>query len=298
MSTVTLPTTASRSREILAWAPLAVLPTAALILGSALPAWQLMWSLAFSIYAGLKWLTFVDRVPADETLSLRALGYLLLWPGMDAPTFFSRRRRVSAPTRAEWIFAVAKIAFGILLLNLALANLSSTPYAVAWAGLAGLTFVLHFGLFDLLSLSWRHAGVDARPIMRAPINATTLAEFWSERWNLAFRDLAHVYIFRPLAPRIGLRGATMATFLASGLIHDFVISIPAGGGYGLPTLYFVLQGCGVCFERTRLGRRLGFDRGEIGWFYCLAMTTLPVGLLFHGPFIDRVVLPMLSLTPI
>ncbi len=298
MSTAILRTTASRSRELLAWAPLAVLPAIALALGSALPAWLLMWSLAFSVYAGLKWLTFADRVPTDETLSLRAFGYLFLWPGMDAPAFFSRRRPVSAPTRAEWIFAVAKIAFGIMLLNLAIANLSSTPLAAAWVGLVGLTFILHFGLFDLLSLSWRLAGVDAQPIMRAPINAQSLGEFWSDRWNLAFRDLAHVYIFRPLAARIGVLAATMATFLVSGLIHDFVISIPAGGGYGLPTLYFVLQGCGVCFERTRLARRLGLGRGETGWFYCLALTTLPVCLLFHSMFIDRVVIPMLSLKPI
>jgi Membrane bound O-acyl transferase family len=298
MSTAILRPTAGHSREILAWAPLSVVPVIAWTLGSAHPAWLLMWALAFSVYAGLKWLTFVDRVPADETLSLRALGYLFLWPGMDAPTFFSRQRLVAPPTRAEWLFAVAKIAFGAMLLNLAIANLNSTPLAAAWAGLAGLTFVLHFGLFDLLSLSWRLAGVDARPLMRAPINAQSLGEFWSERWNLAFRDLAHVYVFRPLAPRLGVRGATLATFVVSGLIHDFVISIPAGGGYGFPTLYFVLQGCGVCFERTRLARRLGLGRGEIGWFYCLAMTMLPVGLLFHGPFIDRVVLPMFSLNPI
>jgi hypothetical protein len=298
MSATTYSTTASSSRELIIWAPLAVLPTAALMLGLALPSWLLMWSLAISVYAGLKWLSFADRVPAGESLSLRALGYLLLWPGMDAPTFFARGRPVARPTPIEWMFAVLKVVFGLLLLNLAIANLNSTPFAAAWAGLIGLAFVLHFGLFNLLSLTWRLAGVDARPIMRAPINATSLGEFWSERWNLAFRDLAHVYVFRPLAPRIGVRGATLATFLVSGLIHDFVISIPAGGGYGLPTLYFAFQGCGVCFERTRVARRLGLGRGETGWFYCLATTTLPVCLLFHGPFIDRVVLPMLALSPI
>lgn len=298
MATALVRTSDKPSRELLAWTPLAVAPAVILTLGSVLPAWQLMWVLALSVYAGLKWLTFVDRVPAEERLSLRALGYLFLWPGMDAPAFFSRRRLVERPAWNAWLFALVKIAFGAMLLSLAIANMRSTPLAAAWAGLAGLAFVLHFGLFDLLSLLWRTAGVDARPIMRAPINATSLAEFWSERWNLAFRDLAHVYVFRPLAPRLGVRGATLATFVVSGLIHDFVISIPAGGGYGLPTLYFVLQGCGVCFERTRIARRLGLGRGEIGWLYCLALITLPAGLLFHRPFIDYVVLPMLALNPI
>jgi Membrane bound O-acyl transferase family len=295
MSTATLPAIGHRSRELIAWAPLALLPAAALTLGSVLSSWLWMWSLALSVYAGLKWLTFADRVPAGEGLSLRALGYLVLWPGMDAPTFFARRRHVAEPTPIEWMCAVLKVMFGLLLLKLASAKLDSTPLAAAWAGLVGLVFVLHFGLFDLLSLTWRQFGVDARPIMRAPINATSLAEFWGERWNLAFRDLAHVYVFRPLAPRIGVRGATLATFVVSGLIHDFVISVPAGGGYGLPCLYFVIQGLGLLFERSRIGRRLGLVRGKIGWLYCLTVTTLPVCLLFHGPFMNRVVIPMLAL---
>lgn len=297
MSTAALPTTASRSRGLITWAPLAILPVATLILASRLPGWLLMWSLAFAFYAGLKWLSFAERVPASEMRSFRAVGYLLLWPGMDVPTFFARRR-VARPALFEWIFALFKVGFGLFMLKLAIANLDLPPLAAAWAGLIGLVFVLHFGLFHLLSLSWRSFGVDARPIMRAPINAPSLAEFWGERWNLAFRDLAHTHVFRPLAPRIGVRGATLATFIVSGLIHDFVISLPAGGGYGLPTLYFVIQALGLCFERSRFARRLGLGRGTIGWFYCLAVTTLPVGLLFHRMFIDRVVLPMLALKSI
>ena len=298
MSTTTCSTTLSHSRELVIWAPLAVLPVAALTLGRALPAWILMWLLAISVYGGLKWLSFADRVPAAARLSLRALGYLLLWPGMDAPTFFKRHPHGSERPAIEWMFAFLKVVLGFLLLCFAIADLTSTPLTAAWAGLIGLAFVLHFGLFDLLSLSWRHFGVDARPIMRSPINATSLAEFWGERWNMAFRDLAHAYVFRPLVPRIGVHGATMATFIVSGLIHDLVISVPAGGGFGQPTLYFVLQGLGLFFERTRLARRLGLGRGKIGWLYCLAVIALPVGLLFHRPFIDRVVLPMLALNRI
>jgi Membrane bound O-acyl transferase family len=298
MSATTSFTTGRSAREFVLWTPLAVLPVAALALGARLPAWLFMWVLAISVYAGLKWLSFADRAPASEIVSWRALGYLAGWPGMDAATFFAKGRHVAEPKAREWLFAVAKLALGLLLVRLAVANWHAAPVAAAWAGLVGLAFVLHFGLMHLLSLSWRRFGVEARPIMRAPIKATSLAEFWGERWNLAFRDLAHVYVFRPLAPRIGVRGATMATFLVSGLIHDFVISIPAGGGYGLPTLYFVLQGCGVWFERTRVARRLGLGRGAAGWLSCLAITVLPVCLLFHRPFIDRVLLPMLAAIPI
>src|SRR5580658_7944399 len=147
MSTALVRSIENPSREILAWTPLAVVPAIALTLGSTLPAWLWMWALALAVYAGLKWLTFVDRTSADETPSLRALGYLFFWPGMDAPTFLSRRRLVAPPARSEWLFSIAKIALGAMLLNLAIANLKSTPLASAWAGLVGLAFILHFGLF-------------------------------------------------------------------------------------------------------------------------------------------------------
>ncbi|HUG93724.1 MAG TPA: MBOAT family protein [Planctomycetaceae bacterium] len=160
--------------------------------------------------------------------------------------------------------------------------------------MAGIVFVLHFGLFHLLSLSWRRAGINAPPIMNAPVCSSSLAEFWGRRWNLAFRDVAYSYVFRPVLPRLGGRGASMAVFLASGFVHDLVISIPAQAGWGLPTLYFAIQGVGTLAERTRLGRRLGLGRGAVGWLFCAVVTLAPLGLLFHRPFLERVVLPMLE----
>ena len=68
---------------------------------------------------------------------------------------------------------------------------------------------------------------------------------WGKRWNLGFRQLAHELIFRPLYRTLGPETAGFLVFTASGLIHDLVISLPARGGYGLPTLYFLIQGAGV-----------------------------------------------------
>ena len=83
----------------------------------------------------------------------------------------------------------------------------------------------------------------------------------------------------------------MAVFLASGLVHDVVISFPAGSGFGMPTLYFGIQGLGVLFERSEAGRRLGARRGLSGRLFALAAATLPIGLLFHSAFIERVMIP-------
>ena len=85
----------------------------------------------------------------------------------------------------------------------------------------------------------------------------------------------------------------MAVFVVSGVIHDVVISTAARAGYGLPTLYFIIQGLALLFERSRIGRRIGLGKTVIGWVYCAGVILGPVGLLFHRPFIEHVVVPML-----
>jgi alginate O-acetyltransferase complex protein AlgI len=129
--------------------------------------------------------------------------------------------------------------------------------------------------------------------MQAPLLATSLSEFWGRRWNLAFRDLVHAYLFRPLAPRIGATYAMLAVFLASGIMHDLVITLPARGGWGGPTLYFLIQAAGALAERSRRGRRLGLGSGIVGRLFSGALLVLPLPLLFPAAFVERVVLPFL-----
>jgi hypothetical protein len=92
---------------------------------------------------------------------------------------------------------------------------------------------------------------------------------------------------------LGAAGATLAAFLFSGVIHDLVISVPAGGGYGLPTAYFLLQGVGLLAERSSVGERLKLRRGLRGRLFCAVVTVGPLGLLFHPPFVREIILPML-----
>src|ERR1022692_4792814 len=67
----------------------------------------------------------------------------------------------------------------------------------------------------------------------------SIAEFWGRRWNSAFRDLAHPFVFVPAARRWGLVVALWVSFAVSGFAHELVISVPAGAGFGLPTAYFL-----------------------------------------------------------
>ena len=79
--------------------------------------------------------------------------------------------------------------------------------------------------------------------------------------------------------------------MVSGLVHDLIISVPARGGFGLPTLYFVLQGAGMMVEKSSCGRR--HLRGVAGRLFAIAVTALPLTLLFHASFITRVIVPFM-----
>jgi Membrane bound O-acyl transferase family len=279
-----------------AWIPLAILPTAVCLFRARFLPWEFMWLLSLAIFFGFKWETWysasVDRTQAGWR---RNAGYLFLWPGMDAPKFLASDRPVARIKSREWAEAFGKTLGGAALVGfVAHRPLATNTLFDGWLGMLGMVLLLHFGLFHLVSLTWRVAGVDAQPIMRAPAASTSLSEFWGKRWNLGFRQLTHGLVYEPLRRQVGSAAAILAAFLASGIIHDLVISFPAGGGYGLPTSYFLLQGIGVLFEKSMLGRRLGIDHGIRGWLYVLLCVSAPAYFLFHPLFIKRVMLPFFA----
>ncbi len=316
-------TASSRRRprsELLAWLPLVGLPLAVVVSLHAAEPWVFMWALSASIFAGFKWLTWwqatspclseespsplrgatVVRVagfPAWAGLgrgSLRSVAYLLLWPGMDATTFLNPAARPPTPALREWLAAALKTAVGAALFW-GVARLAAPALLIAagWVGLFGLIFLLHFGSFHLVSLVWRTVGIQARPIMDGPIRAASLSELWGRRWNLAFHVLARDLVVGVARNRLGAAGATLLAFAASGLLHDLVISVPARGGYGLPTAYFLLQGIGLLVERSPLGSRIGLRSGPWGRVYVLVVAGAPAFWLFHPPFVLRVIVPFM-----
>ena len=259
-----------------------------------MPAWLFMWALSFAIFAALKWMTWWtahDQVPANVG---RTLAYLLAWPGMDADNFLDPQVQPDRPSLQDCLWATTKTLFGIVLVwGIARCIPAEQALLRGWIGLFGLIFFLHFGSFHLLALFWQMNGVNTAPIMSSPILSKTLSEFWGKRWNLGFRQLAHEFIFRPLQKHTGASVAGLLVFVASGLIHDLVISVPARGGYGLPTAYFVVQGLGVLFERSALARRIGLQKGLPARIFTLVVTAAPAFWLFHPPFVDRVIIPFM-----
>ncbi|MBA4191447.1 MAG: hypothetical protein C0467_26000 [Planctomycetaceae bacterium] len=263
----------------------------------ACPPWVVMWALATAIFAACKWLTWRTTL-TTHTPTWRHAAYLFAWPGLDAKAFFNPRPLPNdrRPTRGEWAFAVGKFLLGVALIWGVVPGIPPCFLLLrGWVGMAGLIFLLHFGTFHLLSCSWRAAGVDAKPLMNWPVLAVGVSEFWGKRWNTAFRDLTHRFLFSPLAKRLGPRGGVAAGFLFSGVVHDLVISVPAGGGYGWPTLYFVAQGFGLLAERSKTGKRLGLGAGWQGRAFTTAIVVAPVYGLFHPPFVIEVILPFLAM---
>jgi hypothetical protein len=258
------------------------------------PRWAQMWTLALSIYAGCKWLTW-QATAIPDVPAWKHYAYLFAWPGMDAASFLEESgSHLSRCRDNEWIAAASRLMFGVaLLFGVARVIPQHDEYVVGWIGMIGIVLILHFGVFHLLSCSWRNKGVQARPLMNRPLRSTSLSEFWGRRWNTAFRDLTYRFLFRPCASWFGPRAGILAGFVFSGAIHDLVISVPARGGYGGPTAFFAIQGAAMLIERSQFGRRLGLGAGWPGRFFAIGVLLAPAGLLFHRPFVVGIIAPFM-----
>ena len=277
------------------WLPLPVLPLRAVAFHNVLPPWAFMWILAFAIYFSLKWLTWWRARTRIAHATWRSAAYLLAWPGMDAEAFLDASRRVPPPLPATWLWAIIETVLGTVLFWVVARFVPhGKPLLRGWLGMLGLILLLHFGTFQIVGLLWQSFGVNAKPIMSAPLRSTSLGEFWGKRWNLGFRQLAHELIFRPLHRSLGAGAAGFLVFVASGLIHDLVISLPARAGYGLPTAYFVLQGAGMTIEHSSFGKRLGLGYGVLGWLFMALFVAGPAFWLFHPWFVLRVIPPFMQ----
>ena len=105
-----------------------------------MPAWLFMWTMAGALYAACKWLTFRDaRARGVAAGGARTLGYLLLWPGMDAAAFLAGDA-VRRPQASEWLAAAAKTLFGAALTWIvARAALPAREVLAGWLAMIGIS---------------------------------------------------------------------------------------------------------------------------------------------------------------
>ncbi|HLY09323.1 MAG TPA: MBOAT family protein [Planctomycetota bacterium] len=206
----------------------------------------------------------------------RALGYWALWPGMDSRPF-AETVPGAGPGLLAW--GLVKMAAGATLLAVRV----GVPPVDVLRVLAGIGLLVHLGLCDVLAGFWRMRGVAVGRLFVNPLAASTLGEFWGRRWNLAFHAVAREFVFRPAAQRWGPAAGVLLTFGCSGLLHELLLSVPVGGGYGLPFAYFVLHGLLVLAER-----RWGLG----GRVWTLLWLLAPAPLLFHPWFVRSLIWPL------
>ncbi len=248
------------------------------------PRWVLMWVLAGSIYGACKCITLVRLAHPFSQPGIWI--YLFAWPGMNSPAFFQRTppvlpRRIGISGIAFLVTGIAGICF---------AGQIQTPLLRGVLGMVGCVMMLHFGLFRLLADWWTVNGWNAPALMKAPLLTLSLSDFWGKRWNRAFRDLTHRFLFRPLTKLLNPAHALLSGFLVSGLVHELVITVPAGGGYGGPTVYFLIQGFGILGEK-HLWPDSSPQFARILTVVCLFA---PLPLLFPPLFIREVMAPFVT----
>lgn len=278
-------TTDEQKPVVQSWIGVVVLGVGVLtILTSAWAAipWIRMWLLAAGVYFSVKALVLM-RTPSALADTIE---WLLFCPTLNLAGFTRRSSVESQHAFRLALVGLMDFAFGAALLWVVARQFAATPLVSAWIGMTGLIFMMHFGGFHLITAFWMCKGRGVEPLMKCPIAAVSLADFWGCRWNTAFRDAMNLLVFRPVASRWHVRTAQWLVFLLSGLLHEMVVSLPAGGGWGGPTLYFILQAFGI-----ELGRRFRIPRGIASRLWALAFLLMPVGVLFHTPFIHRVMLP-------
>jgi len=269
--------------KLLQWVFSILFVAMAVVFSLSFPGWVQMWLIAGALWFGFK---LTSMAMAGGWARIHPLFFL--WVGMDAAAFSRDLRQRPLPSPLPMGKAVFFIVGGLILAIFA-CNPAWHPLLRGWLAVVAMLSLLHFGGFVVLASFWQKRGYPVAPLMDDPWQARNPGEFWGRRWNRGFSDWARKALFQPLVRRHGIAVGTMAGFLASGLIHELVISWPARGGFGGPTLYFLVQGGAVLFIR-RLGNLPPRWRTAVT---CL-LVLLPAPLLFHVPFLTNVFIPMMD----
>jgi hypothetical protein len=217
-----------------------------------------------------------------------------IWLGQQPRQFLPSYSPPPNQPRPTWGGFLLNLAAGAVLLHVAPRLFPpGTPLLIrAWTGLVGVALLRLFATCDLWVLVFRRIGFPVDNAWDNPPAATSLRDFWGRRWNRIMSGMMRDLLFLPLARRIGVIAAGAAVFVYSGVLHEFV-SVLAGGGYGGPTLYFLIQGAGFLFEGTRFARRFLVGSALIGRCWTALVVLAPLPLVVPPAFLYEVIVPFL-----
>lgn len=250
-------------------------------------AWTLLLCLVVALFAAMKMAVLIAVKPRLDPPHLAAF---LFWPGMHPRPFMS-----PGPPRMSRF--LAHLPGGLVCLGAGTVLMAGAGWLAGdqrgspWlfvAGLPGLSLVFHFGLLRLWTGVLQSRGYAVRILFPNPFLSTSLSDFWANRWNRAYSELMTLLFHRPLADFMSPLWALLLTFLISGLLHEWAISLPVGSGYGGPTLYFMIQGAAT-WGLPLVARKMGPSIPIRALVYAVVLIPLP--LVFHSPFVEGIVHP-------
>ncbi|HWH70145.1 MAG TPA: MBOAT family protein [Candidatus Sulfotelmatobacter sp.] len=160
------------------------------------------------------------------------------------------------------------------------------PVSVGALGrlLAGIVFFYAMAEFvsDLVHFGFLASGTAMRPIFVTPVAATSLRDFWGQRWNRAVNACLYRFIFSPLAhrhrPRLGLIGA----FVVSAALHAWLPLVALGASAAFSVgAFFCLQGVFILVEDRLQVRAWRVPLARV-WTLTILLATSP---LFIYPFL-------------
>lgn len=212
--------------------------------------------------------------------------YCFAWVGMN-PTIFFKRNDVTDYKLLYRGLIFFTLGLAVLILLRFIVNTSdsltgTTYWLMSLMILIALSQILHFGLLNISAVALQMLHYPAYSLFRSPLQANSLRDFWGKRWNLAFTEMTSVVAYRPLRKRLSDRQAFIIAFLFSGLLHEVALSLPVNKGYGLPTLYFIIQLILILLEPILFGTK------KPGSLWIVACLVIPLPILFHKAIMTQV----------
>jgi hypothetical protein len=259
----------------------------------------------YAISLAMKMRLLVDGRDADPEM-LATLPRLLLWLAVPTATRWPRSAVEAAAARrgAGPLFLRALAAGAAMVATIAL-KVRLAPGPVLASPLLVLEFM--FMLTALAAATFgaaRLAGVVPEEAFARPVLARSPSEMWARRWNLPVTRFARHYLFVPVARRRGTAVGVLATFAASGLMHEYLaLAVVSWPRYqpGFMLAFFLIQGLAVLAQSV-VTARAGRDRlptpVAIGLHVAWMLVTAPLFFRPLAPLIeafDRTCLRLIGL---
>jgi hypothetical protein len=208
----------------------------------------------------------------------------VVWRRLDAEPSPTQRENLGA---LAWGAATVALALGPCIWAF-VHDWSGTPFLLEHIAKTGTFYAALIPLSACSTALWRLGGMKAREFMAAPLLAATPAEFW-RRYNRPAQQFFYENVFKPCGGIHAPLRATLATFVVSAIVHEYVFGMILGRVEGYQTWFFLLQGLGVM--ATLRVRPTGARRG-LWWAATLAFNLVTSVFFFASvngmvPFYSR-----------